>query len=79
MDDVKKSTASGFALSIALVCMLLVFIMTLAKQPDSGAKPILLPVILLLSVCTILQWINCVKLYVSSMVERNTKTGSAEP
>ncbi|UCF16876.1 MAG: hypothetical protein JSW59_05340 [Phycisphaerales bacterium] len=78
MDAVKKSTVSGFALSLAFVCMLLVLMMTLAKQPDSGAKLVLILAILVLAVCTILQWIKCVRLYVNYTVERNAKTGPGE-
>jgi len=74
MDKLKKSLVAPVASSIALICMLMVFVLSATKGTKSEIGMIvLLAAILLLTVSTIIQWIRYLRGYVDFAIEQKLR------
>jgi Na+/alanine symporter len=74
MGELKNSLVAAVSSSIALVCMLLVFVLNATKETKSDiVMIILLLAILLLTVSAIVQWLRYLRRYVNFAIEQNLK------
>ena len=80
MDKLKKSLVAAVALSIALVCMLMVFVLSRTKgtKSDDIGVIIVLLALLPLTASAIVQWIRYFKGYVDFAIEQKLKDTNKE-
>ena len=79
MDKVKASLVASVSSSIALVCVLLVFVLGATKETRNDTGMIIsLPAILLLTVCAIIEWVKYLRRYVDFAIEKKLKDTSQE-
>jgi hypothetical protein len=75
MDVYRRSLIGAVALSVALMCILVVFVRSADGQSDSDAGALVQMVSLfVLTGATISQWVRCVKQYVDYAIDRKLGT-----
>ena len=74
MDKLKTSPVAAVSSSIALVCMLLAFVLSVSEEEKNDiVMIILLLAVFLVSASTIIQWARYVKRYVNFAIEQKLK------
>ena len=80
MDKLRTSMVAAVSSSIALICMLMIFVPSATKESKSEIwKVVLVLAILLLTVSTIVQWVKYLKQYVDFAIAQNLREINKKP